>query len=337
MPNIGCDEHIIPHEAEHLMNSVTHRASSNPGAARTARAGVREVCDTRRAFVALRRVTAALSRMRNSGEALGHSKASATSTQVCLDALRRAEAPRAATSSLNGGTGAGGRFTAVEELSTVLRSQEAMCGAKLHEFLEEQCTRKRNDLEHKLAKLKVLDLGRAASDLVSALGVSEERGMPLVALLLCVDEHESHLERSCALCQELASFSELTALFSERLLLWLVGVRSAKQCSQLHELLAAHALPVMLCFASRDQKVALVDTVAYTDGLPARFSESLYEFCDLYVPLLRQAQSGRSAPDLFSFMYHEGFWIRQCPTPDLLTESILAEEQRIARMDQSSL
>jgi hypothetical protein len=31
MPNIGCDEHIIPHEAEHLMNSVTHRASSNPG------------------------------------------------------------------------------------------------------------------------------------------------------------------------------------------------------------------------------------------------------------------------------------------------------------------
>ncbi|KAF6003518.1 hypothetical protein F1559_001690 [Cyanidiococcus yangmingshanensis] len=215
------------------------------------------------------------------------SAVSNNSFETSVAALLRAEAAQTGISSSNGGTGAGGRFTTVEELTEVLCSGGTLCGRELYRFLDQYSVDSEPERAPLSSRIHESSFTFASLDLASALAASEKLSRPLAAVILCLDEHDGHLQQSSALWRELSSPGRLLELLQRRMSVWVIGIRTAYLCGRLHELIAVHSLPVILIFAHKEQRASLLETLACPGGTTEFIIQRIEEICDLYGPLLQ--------------------------------------------------
>ncbi|KAK4531179.1 hypothetical protein CCYA_CCYA07G2036 [Cyanidiococcus yangmingshanensis] len=215
------------------------------------------------------------------------SAVSNNSFETSVAALLRAEAAQTGISSSNGGTGAGGRFTTVEELTEVLCSGGTLCGRELYRFLDQYSVDSEPERAPLSSRIHESSFTFASLDLASALAASEKLSRPLAAVILCLDEHDGHLQQSSALWRELSSPGRLLELLQRRMSFWVIGIRTAYLCGRLHELIAVHSLPVILIFAHKEQRASLLETLACPGGTTEFIIQRIEEICDLYGPLLQ--------------------------------------------------
>jgi hypothetical protein len=216
------------------------------------------------------------------------SNVSQSSTEASLAALLRAEAAQTGSVSANGGTGAGGRFTAVEELKAVLRTKEILCGWRLQDYLNEKVAHSSTEQASHANNILSLDFLANCFDLQSALDECGQQSRLMLSILLCLDEHYGHLEQSLNLWKQLLSPGSITEATRKNAFYWIAGVRTASQCSQLHRLLAVHALPAVLIFVRKDERISLLETFAYTSKTNQSTFQRIEEICETFGPLLRK-------------------------------------------------
>lgn len=234
----------------------------------------------------------------------------------------------------HGGVGAGGRYTSFAELAAALdecavgeavqrsvlarvagsapgsggAARSAAAGDDADSDADSDAD---GDDELSLSWMQSLDYWSSAPTLRLAIEEARRRRLPLVAAVLCLDEHDGHASASTLFWRNTLSNKQVARLLRTRFVCWAAAVQGRSHCAELHALLPVHSVPVVLTILAApdgDGSSALVDCFAgaldRSDAL-RRLEETL----DVYEPLLRMGTHSavplHFAPDASPLASHD--------------------------------